>query len=129
MGASGGGGGGSSGGGLRTALFSTFGAASVLLRRSLLKPPGSCAVAAPQHPASPEVPPSAPLPLPAAGPQLDVPHDVTPAQLETLLNGLLQVCTRILIYLVCYDLVLVYIQVVQLETLLNGLLQVRSTCC
>ena len=24
-----------------------------------------------------------------AGPQLDVPHDVTPAQLETLLNGLL----------------------------------------
>lgn len=26
-----------------------------------------------------------------AGPQLDVPQDVTPAQLETLLNGLLQV--------------------------------------
>ena len=26
----------------------------------------------------------------AAGPQLDVPQDVTPAQLETLLNGLLQ---------------------------------------
>lgn len=25
-----------------------------------------------------------------AGPQLDVPHDVTPKQLETLLNGLLQ---------------------------------------
>jgi len=25
-----------------------------------------------------------------AGPQLDLPHDVTPAQLETLLNGLLQ---------------------------------------
>jgi hypothetical protein len=25
-----------------------------------------------------------------AGPQLDVPHDVTPTQLETLLNGLLQ---------------------------------------
>ncbi len=25
-----------------------------------------------------------------AGPQLDVPHDVTPAQLEALLNGLLQ---------------------------------------
>ena len=25
-----------------------------------------------------------------AGPQLDVPHDVTPAQLETLLNGLLE---------------------------------------
>ena len=25
-----------------------------------------------------------------AGPQLDLPHDATPAQLETLLNGLLQ---------------------------------------
>lgn len=28
--------------------------------------------------------------LTAAGPQLDVPHDVTPQQLETLLNGLLK---------------------------------------
>ena len=27
---------------------------------------------------------------PTAGPQLDLPHDATPAQLETLLNGLLQ---------------------------------------
>ena len=45
-------------------------------------------------------PASTPLPYAPcrpAGPQLDVPHDVTPAQLETLLNGLLQarssVCT------------------------------------
>ena len=30
------------------------------------------------------------LPPTHAGPQLDVPHDVTPVQLETLLNGLLQ---------------------------------------
>ena len=29
-------------------------------------------------------------PSTGAGPQLDLPHDVTPAQLETLLNGLLQ---------------------------------------
>jgi hypothetical protein len=51
--------------------------------------------AAPRPHAPPPVPACArTLPSPgalrAAGPQLDVPHDITPTQLETLLNGLLK---------------------------------------